>query len=283
MATLREIKRRIDSVKNTQQITSAMKMVAAAKLRSAQQQLIETRPFADSLFDIISRIAFLPAGKAHPCFATRRTKRVCYVLITADRGLCGSFNSNLIRAATKQLEQESVEKGLLTIGKKGFDHFRRTDIPIVGKYINFFSKLSFQHAAKMADSFLNAFEKRQHDRIVFIYNEFTSIGQQRIAIRQFLPIIPNRQSKVNVTTLFEPHPHKVLDTLLSTSLQYALFNMLLESVAAEQWARMTAMETASENAAEMIERLLLHYNKTRQAAITTELTEIVSGVEALKG
>ena len=285
MATLREIKRRIDSVKSTQQITKAMKMVAAAKLRKAQQQLADTRPFADELFQTVSTIARQPSIKNHPWFEKRRPKRVCYILITADRGLCGGFNANLIREAGTRLHKHKTKKViLLTVGKKGYDHFRHLEAPVAGKYINFFNTLSFNDAGKITDALIEKFEKKQLDRIYIIYNEFQSIVKQNIVVKQFLPIIPTKRiTPIPITTVFEPHPQKLLDELLPTSLQYKMYRMLLESYTAEQGARMTAMETASDNADDMIKTLVLYYNKARQTAITTELNEIVSGAEALKG
>ena len=284
MATLREIKRRIDSVKSTQQITKAMKMVAAAKLRKAQKQLYDTRPFSDELFDIISRIFSLPSGKDHPYFEQRKPNKTCYVLITADRGLCGGFNSNLIRAARKSLLKSKVKNPrLLTIGKKGYDFFRKSDIRVAGKYTEFFGKLSLQDAIKITGALIEKFEKKQLDRIYIVYNEFLSVAHQDITVSQFLPIIPKEQAEEPATAMLEPHPHKILQQLVPMTLQYQMFRMLLESYTAEQSARMTAMETAAENADEMIKKLVLYYNKARQAAITTELTEIVSGVEAFKG
>ena len=283
MATLREIRRRIDSVKSTQQITKAMKMVAAAKLRKAQQQLASARPFYDELAEIVGRIAVLKSGHNHPYFTQRKTNHDCYVLITADRGLCGSFNSNLIRTATKQLQAEGGQACLLIVGKKGYDHLRRTDAKIEGKYIDFYNNLSFQDAAKITNTLVKNFENKKFDRVFIIYNEFESIIQQGITVKQFLPVIPKKHDKRPVTIVYEPHPDKVLNHLAPTCLQYQFYCMLLESYTAEQSARMTAMETAADNADEMIKRLILFYNKARQAAITTELTEIVSGVEALKG
>lgn len=287
MATLREIKRRIDSVKSTQQITKAMKMVAAAKLRKAQDELGANRPFSDKAFEMIGTLSRQPAAKEHPYFVKRRHKKVLCVFVSADRGLCGSYNSNLIRVAEQKMRSMQDRKvSLLTIGKKGYDHFRRIEnTPLVGKYIDFFNKLRFKDAVKITDELIEQYEKGRFDSICVIYNNFKSIAQQRIVTKQFLPIVPviNKNEKEPVATVFEPHPEKMLDELLRTSLQLDMYRILLESFTAEQSARMTAMETASENANDMIKTLVLYYNKARQAAITTELNEIVSGAEALKG
>ncbi|MBN1482715.1 ATP synthase F1 subunit gamma [candidate division KSB1 bacterium] len=284
MATLREIKRRIDSVKSTKHITKAMKMVAAAKLRKAQQQLAFIRPFADELGGVIGTIARQPVAKNHDYFAHQPAKRVCYVLITADRGLCGSYNTNLIRLAEEKLSASDSEKSFVAVGKKGYDHFRRHGIPLAGKYIDFFSKLSYNDAVKIAKSLMIQFDKKRFDHIYIIYNTFTTIVQQTVCLQQFLPILPARPiDSAPVTTVFEPHPINILNKILPMSLHHNMYRILLESFTAEQSARMTAMETASDNADEMIKKLVLYYNKARQTAITTELTEIVGGAEALKG
>lgn len=287
MATLREIKRRIDSVKSTQQITKAMKMVAAAKLRKAQEQLGHNRPFSDKSFKMIATLSRQPAAKDHPYFTKRARKKVLCVFVSADRGLCGSFNSNLIRVAEEKMDKlQDRQASLLTIGKKGYDHFHRLEEPrLVGKYVEFFNKLSFDDAVKITDELIEQYEKGRFDTIFVIYNNFKSIAQQKIVVKQFLPIVPNitKDEPEPVATVFEPRPEKMLNELLQTTLQLDMYRILLESFTAEQSARMTAMETASENASEMIKTLVLYYNKARQAAITTELNEIVSGAEALKG
>lgn len=286
MATLREIKRRIDSVKSTQQITKAMKMVAAAKLRKSQEELGANRPFSDKAFEIIGILSRQKAAKNHPYFTKRSGKKILCVFVSADRGLCGSFNSNLIRVAEKSLRSlKERNASLVAIGKKGYDHFRHIeDAPLVGKYVDFFNKLSFDDAIKITDELIEAYEQKRFDSICVVYNSFKSIAKQKIIVKQFLPIVPVKSKEPDpVATVFEPHPEKMLNELLRTSLQLDMYRILLESFTAEQSARMNAMETASENANDMIKRLVLYYNKARQAAITTELNEIVSGAEALKG
>jgi F-type H+-transporting ATPase subunit gamma len=287
MATLREIKRRIDSVKSTQQITKAMKMVAAAKLRKAQDELSANRPYSDRAFEMIGTLAQQKAAKEHPFFVRRSRKKILCVFVSADRGLCGSFNSNLIRVAEHEMKRLHDRKAhLITIGKKGYDHFRRLeDSRLVGKYVDFFNKLHFNDAVKITNELIAQYEKGRFDSICVIYNDFKSIAQQEIIVKQFLPIIPvvNKDEAEPVATVFEPNPEKMLDELLRSTLQLSMYRILLESFTAEQSARMNAMETASENANEMINTLVLFYNKARQAAITTELNEIVSGAEALKG
>lgn len=283
MATLREIKRRIESVKNTQQITKAMKMVAAAKLRKSQQQLLALRPYTKKLFGITSTLAQMPFARHHVYFENREPDKVLYVLVTADRGLCGSFNSNLIKAATQAMESKTGAK-MIVIGRKGYDHFRRRRYAIAAKYIDFFKKASLQDARKIVNYLTSAWEQKKYDRIYIIYNEFQSILQQNIVIKQFLPIVPEQSKEGEERRdLFEPHPRKILQTLTPRALLYSMNLILLESFCAEQGARMTAMETASDNANDMIKSLVLFYNKARQASITKELSEIVGGAEALKG
>jgi len=283
MATLREIKRRIESVKSTQQITKAMKMVAAAKLRKSQQQLLDLRPYAKKLFGITSILAQMPSAENYIYFKNRRPDKVLYVLVTADRGLCGSFNSNLIKTAAEAVDGKANAK-MITIGRKGYDHFRRRSFSIAAKYTDFFNKASIRDAEKIVSYLTTAYEQKKYDRVYIIYNEFQSIIQQNIVIKQFLPIIPE-QSKEDEErrNLFEPHPQKIIQTLTPRALLYSMNLILLESFCAEQGARMTAMETASDNANDMIKSLVLFYNKARQAAITKELNEIVGGAEALKG
>jgi len=284
MATLREIKRRIESVKSTQQITKAMKMVAAAKLRKSQQQLLDLRPYAKKLFNITSTLAQLPSARHHIYFENRKPDKVLYVLVTADRGLCGSFNSNLIKAAAEAFDGQASAK-IVAIGRKGYDHFRRRRYRIAAKYIDFFNKVSFRDAEKIVSYLTAAYEQKKVDRVYIIYNEFQSIIQQNIVIKQFLPIVPELSSEDGEERrdLFEPAAQKILKTLTPRALLYSMNLILLESFCAEQGARMTAMETASDNANDMIKALVLFYNKARQAAITKELNEIVGGAEALKG
>ncbi len=284
MATLREIKRRISSVKSTQQITRAMKMVAAAKLRKSQQWLTQSRPYAEELFRLASFLSQRRMVGSHPYFEQRPVKNVCYVLITADRGLCGSFNSNLIRTANQELEKYvPLKPCLMTVGRKGYDHYKRREYPVAGYYVDFFNSLSLNNAEEIVNRLVKRFEEKAIDQIFVVYNEFQSIVQQRILVKPFLPIVPLPAPEKDFDMLYEPHPRVILDDLLPNALKYQMYQMLLESYTAEQGARMTAMEQASDNADAMIKDLVLFYNKTRQAAITTELSEIVSGAEALRG
>lgn len=286
MATLREIKRRIESVKSTQQITRAMKMVSAAKLRKSQQLLSQTRPYADELDQIISFLSSRHKINNHPLFQTREPHKVCYVLVTAEKGLCGGFNAHLIRTANEYLlSTKAKESCLITIGRKGYEFYKSRHLPISGYFIDFLNKFEFKNAKNIAFALQKRFIERKYDQIFFIYNEFKSIIKQDVVVKQFLPVVAKEEviHDSPITVVFDPHPEVILDKLLPMSLNYAVYRILLESITAEHAARMTAMEAASDNAQEMIKDLLLFYNKARQAAITKELNEIVSGAEALKG
>ena len=285
MATLRDIKRRIASVRSTQQITKAMKMVAAAKLRKAQERLYKARPYAYRIAQVLGHVAARVDRSAHPLLADREPDRIGYVVVTGDRGLCGSFNTNILRHAHEELDAVRAETvGLITVGRKAVQHFDKLDVPVLGRYMNFFNDLEFSHAMAIASLIRNKFLDHELDHIYVIYNEFKSAVQQRIVVEQILPIVPElpEKEKHPGEYLFEPSPQAILDPLLDRYLNVRVWRILLESYAAEQGARMTAMEAATENAEEMIHNLILHYNKARQASITKEIIEIVSGAEALK-
>ncbi len=288
MATLREIKRRIASVKSTMQITKAMKMVAAAKLRKSQTRLMSTRPYSRQLADVLGNVAKKSRQHLHPMMKNRAPRKVCYVLLTADKGFCGSFNANLIRFTKKELNTSTADKKyLVTIGKKGYEHFKRNDFPLYAHYIELFNNLEFTHARQITAELMKEFNNGTFDRVYIIYNQFKNAVQQETQIEQFLPVLEPIDDNVEkpgaVSFLYEPNPQVILDKLIPMSLNFQMWRILLESAASEFGARMTAMETASDNAQEMIKELTLYYNKARQAAITKELNEIVSGAEALKG
>ncbi len=287
MATLRTIRRRIGSVKSTQQITKAMKMVAAARLRKAQDRMLKARPYSKSLDDTLGHVAAKVDSSLHPLLNVREPKRIGFVVVTGDRGLCGSFNANIIRRATnemKQTQQNGVEFELIAVGKKGFEHFNRRRYPILEKYINFFDKLDFKHAQDIAALIQDQYVSEKLDRIYLVFNEFKSAIQQNIIVQQLLPIVPRppQDEKFATEFLFEPSPLKILDNLCSRYLNIEIWHALLESLAAEMGARMAAMSTATDNAKELIIQLTLYYNKVRQANITRELMDIVGGAEALK-
>jgi len=287
VATLRTIRRRIASVKSTQQITKAMKMVAAARLRKAQERMLRARPYAKSLDELLGHVAAKVDPSLHPLLQVREPKRVAFVVVTGDRGLCGSFNANIIRRGANEMNasrQSNLEIELITVGKKGFEHFNRRHYPIIEKYINFFDKLDFSHAQDIAALIKEKYIDGQFDRIYLVYNEFKSAIQQNIIVQQLLPIVPRppQDEKYAADYIFEPSPIKLLDKLCPLYLNIEIWHALLESFAAEMGARMAAMGAASDNAKELIIQLTLYYNKVRQASITRELMDIVGGAEALK-
>ncbi|MCP4726068.1 MAG: ATP synthase F1 subunit gamma [bacterium] len=284
MATLKEIRRRITSVKKTQQITKAMKMVAAAKLRKAQDNIIKARPYAYKLNDVLANVASRVNRSMHPLLDERDPEKIAYVVLTGDRGLCGGFNNNIIRKSKEIIQTEEIENyQLVTVGRRGHEHFERREYPILDRYINFFNNLEYAHAQVITDKIIDLYIKNELDRVVLIYNEFKSAVSQKIVVEQLLPVkAAEIDSKGSVDYIYEPEPVKILDTILPLHVGIQIWKVLLESYAAEQGARMTAMENATDSAQEMIENLTLHYNRARQAAITKEISEIVGGAEALK-
>lgn len=285
MAALRDIKRRIVSVKKTQQITKALKMVAAVKLRRAQQRIIQARPYAHRLNEIMGHISSKVDHSLHPLLAVRDPKRVCYVVVTADQGLCGSFNMNIIRNAEAEFARlNNQELNLVLIGRKGRDYFKRRNYPAIGEYTSFFRNLQFQQAIEIADLLRELYIQEKLDRIFLIYNEFKSAAQQRVIVEQLLPIIPivPEDKKYIADFIFEPNALSILDLLCPKNLNIQIWRVLLESYASEMGARMTAMEYATENAEELITELTMRFNRIRQESITKELLEIVGGSEALK-
>ncbi|MBN2411325.1 ATP synthase F1 subunit gamma [candidate division KSB1 bacterium] len=286
MATLREIKRRISSVKSTMQITKAMKMVAAAKLQKSQMKLMSTRPYSQKLSGVLENVVKKSKRHKHPLMKERKVKKVCYVLLTADKGLCGSFNANLIRRAHSELNQSEAQKNhLITIGRKGYEHFRHISYPVTAHYIDIFNNLEFSQARVIAGELMKSYLNGKFDRVYIIYNQFKNAVQQDMIVEQFLPIVPEpTEEKIHPAGyVYEPKPEAILKVLVPMSLNFKMWKILLESATSEFGSRMTAMETATDNAQEMIKELTLFYNKARQAAITKELNEIVSGAEALKG
>jgi len=287
MATLREIRKRISSIRSTQQITKAMKMVAAARLRKAQERITAIRPYAYDLKELIAHlIAVSPELRNVPLLARRPVEKVLLVVVTADRGLCGGFNSNILRAASRRVsEYGDKEVALFTVGRKSTEFFTRRNYEVVEKKLNFFNALSFEDALEISRNLVSAYTDRTYDRIEIIYNEFKSAIQQNVIIEQFLPFVPDEEmvsEKVQIDFLYEPDKMAIINEAIPKDLNVQAWRILLESNAAEQGARMTAMESATDNAQELIDKLTLFYNRARQAAITTEISEIVGGAEALK-
>jgi F-type H+-transporting ATPase subunit gamma len=284
LATLRIIKRRINSIRGTQQITNAMNMVAAAKLRRAQENIIKARPYAYKMINVLNDISAIANRKIHPLLEQREIKKICFVVVGGDRGLCGGFNNNVFRKAENIYKQHSnLDRSIIVVGKKARDFFRIRKYPMIFEYVNFYRTLKFSDAQQIVGQIIKLYLEKNLDRVDVVYNEFKSAIRQEVILEQLLPFVPKEEeSKTQVDYLYEPSADKIMDTLLPLHLNVQMWRILLESNAAEQAARMTAMEAATDNAQEMIENLTLLYNKTRQYAITKELSEIVGGAEALK-
>jgi F-type H+-transporting ATPase subunit gamma len=293
MATLRDIKQRIVGIKNTQQITKAMKMVAAARLRRAQENVINAKPYSRKMAEVLSHLLKSVGANNNPLFTQKEVKSAAIIIVTSDRGLCGGFNMNAIRLTEELIEsdfkllQDNNKLQLYCVGKKGNDYFSKKEkYNVVGSYPGIFSKLEFEFAAKLANELTNKFLSAEIDKVVIVYNEFRSVIQQKIISKQFLPIEnieeEENSAKKHIEYIYEPNQAEILGSLLPRHLKGQLWTVLLDSYAAELGARMTAMEMATENAKEMIRTLQIKFNKERQAAITKEILEIVSGANALK-
>ena len=290
MATLRDIKLRIKGVKSTQQITKAMKMVAAAKLRRATESVLNARPYAKKISVLLSSLVIEDEKQANPLFADREVKNVAVVVVTADRGLCGAFNTNIIKEAVRYLEEEVKQKGLnfqlYCLGKKGSDYFGRRNYNLVAAYPGIFSHINYTIAQKLVDEIIPKYLDGSIDKVIIIFNEFKSIIQQKIVVEQFLPIASGAQNEnvrqESANYIDEPDQKAIFEYLIPKHLKGQMWRVLLESNASEFAARMTAMDNATTNAKELIRTLSLTYNSKRQAAITTEILEIVSGANALK-
>ena len=281
-----DIRRRIRSVKNTQQITKAMKMVAAAKLRRAQERMMAARPYSAGLRQVLASLASRVDLAMHPLLQQRETEeKVLFLVVTADRGLCGAFNTNILRAAQNVIAEKAwphVE--LLPIGRKANDFFRRRTLPIRRQATGIYQALSLDTAREIAVALTQDFLSGEIDAVYVLYNEFKSIMAQRVTLERILPLEPATETQGSGTPeidyIYEPGPEQILNDLLPKHIEFQLYRILLESAAAEQGARMTAMESATKNASEMISHLTLTYNRIRQAAITKEIIEIVSGAAA---
>ena len=280
MATLLDIRHRIRSIKSTQQITRAMKMVAAARLRRAQDSIFNARPYANQMLTLLASLAARTEQRAHPLLAERPLEKVLVVLITADRGLCGAFNANLIRAAQHYLEEHrSQEVSIIAVGRKGRDVFRKQPYQIVSEHINLFGRLQFSQAQQVAKEIIDLYTEQKVDAVDFLYNEFKSIMTQRVIVERYLPVKPVQPAtgEALIDYIYEQPALEIFNTLLPRYVEIEVYRALLESQAAELAARMTAMDAATNNASELIESLTLHLNRVRQAAITREIIEVVSG------
>ncbi len=290
MPSLKAIKKRIGSVKNTRQITKAMKMVSAAKLRRAQDNIIAARPYARKMEEVLQSLACCAEGDRHPLLEVREAKRLLLLVVTSDRGLCGGFNANLCKAADRFIREkksEYEEITLMTLGRKGYE-FLKNRHTVTKNYPNLISKPNYQTAALLAREIIEGYEGEQYDQVIILYNAFKTVMSQDITFQQLLPVVPPEAEAASldegqVEYIYEPSVRELMDEIVPKNIEVQIFKAMLESVAAEHGARMTAMDSASKNASEMIGKLTLQYNRARQAAITKELMEIISGAESIKG
>ncbi len=285
MPSLKDLKNRINSVKKTEQITKAMRMVAAAKLRRAQTDIVTARPYAIKMNEVLVSLVSRLSPDAHPLLKVREPKKGVVVVIASDRGLCGAFNQNVFRKTETFLKDNANrldQTSLVLVGKKSIDFYKRKNVNIRKSYV--IGKPNFSLAAEICDDLINGYVKSEYDELTIIFNEFKSAMTQILHVDKVLPIEPiESDENSRLEYIFEPSEDLLLETLLPMSLKVFFYRALLESAASEHGARMTAMESASGNASEVIGKLTIKYNRQRQAAITTELVEVVGGAEALKG
>lgn len=292
MATLRDIKSRITGVSNTQQITKAMKMVAAAKLRRAQENIINARPYNRKLNELLGRLLLVEKNIDNPLVNEKEVNSVAILVVTSDNGLCGAFNMNIIRYTEEKIKTEYAELYkagkvyLYCIGKKGYEYFKKRNFNVVDGYVGVVKDLKYEFVTSLLNSIVFKYKQNEYGKVVIIFNEFKSVMQQNLIDQQLLPIkVDVKEEELGVTNkefIYEPGKPEIINSLFPKYLNTQLWRALLESYASELGARMTAMDLATENAKELIRQLKLMYNKARQSSITTEILEIVSGAEALK-
>jgi F-type H+-transporting ATPase subunit gamma len=287
MPSLQHIRRKISSVKSTQKITKAMKMVAAAKFKRAQDRILSARPYAQKMAAVLKSLSAGVNRDLHPLLRRRAARKIELVVITADRGLCGAFNANILRRAQDFIREKSdggPEVGISVVGRKARDFFRRRGIVPRRIWVQLFDRLAYAKGAEIGQDLAAYYTEGTIDELYILYNEFKSVMQQKVVIERLLPIEPPEEAEpVKGSYLYEPDEELVLDTLLPKYVEVQVFHALLESAAGELGARMTAMDSASRNAGELIRKMTLIYNKTRQAVITKELMDIVGGAEAMRG
>ncbi|MEI7491853.1 MAG: ATP synthase F1 subunit gamma [Bacteroidota bacterium] len=296
MAGLKEVRIRIASVKSTQQITSAMKMVAASKLRKAQNSIIKLRPYAAKLRELLQNLSGSIGDSGESIYSEQREpEKILIIVISSNRGLCGAFNSNIMKASLALIHeryQAQFDKGnvnLITIGKRATEYFTKRNFKVVGHHDEFFDNLTFANISPFAEYLMQSFVKKEFDRIEIVYNQFKNAAVQKLVNEQFLPVvqdvIPGKavKNQSSADYIFEPDNETVVRELIPKTLRIQVFKAVLDSFAAEMGARMTAMQQATDNARELLKNLNITYNKARQNQITNELIEIVSGAEALKG
>jgi F-type H+-transporting ATPase subunit gamma len=290
MPSLKEVKSRITSVTSTQQITKAMKMVAAAKLRKSQERILQFRPFAQHLSYLLKNLSSASQDGVEWYNAVRPEKKILIVAVSSDRGLCGGFNTSVIKATIRLMQEDYNEQRkagnvtVLPIGRKVFEYATKRNVKHLPGYWEMLGQLAFDRVAEAAESIMDGFKKGEYDKVVIVYNEFKNVATQILRTEQFLPIaLPKDARKGNdVDYIYQPNRDEIIAGLIPKSLKVQLFKAVIDSIAAENGARMTAMDKATENAGELLKDLKLTYNRTRQAAITKEILEIVAGAEALK-
>jgi F-type H+-transporting ATPase subunit gamma len=290
MASLKEVKSRISSIISTQQITKAMKMVAAAKLRRSQERIIQMRPFSQKLSDVLRSVSGANDDGQNWYNTVREEKNILIVAVSADRGLCGSFNTSIFKATLKLVKDNyslQLDRGNVTImpiGKKALEYFTKRGFKIEGGYWDLFQNISFDNVSRAAEYLMESYKSGKYDKIEVVYNEFKNVATQILRVEEYLPIlpVPSEEKKAEVDYIYQPDREEIVTGLIPKSLKVQLFKAVLDSNAAENGARMTAMDKATENAGELLKELKLTYNRTRQAAITKEILEIVGGAEALK-
>ena len=283
MANLKDIRNRIKSVKSIQQVTRAMKMVAAAKLRKSQERMEQSRPYATRLENLIQSLLPDVNRSMLKVLDVREVQRTAFVVITSDRGLAGSFNSNIIKKAEQEIAEFGKDNSeLFCIGRKGRDYFKKRDHHIADSFVEFWNELKFEDAIDMGSGIVNRFISKEVDEVQVVYNYFRNIGSQEVVVEKLLPVsFDDSNDKKAVDRIYEPSKLEIVQSLIPKHLNIQMWKYLLESFASEQAARMVAMGNATDNAGEIIRDLQLEYNKARQAAITTEMLEIVGGAEAL--
>ena len=289
MATLRDIKRRIKAVESTSKITKAMKMVAAAKFRKAQQRMLEMRPYAERMSQILSNLSTAAESQAHPLLEVRPRKNIEVLVLTSDRGLCGAFNANIMKAATRyftDLQKDDIQAVPSVVGRKARDYYRRRGIEMRKTWTGISGKISYANAQEIAADVIENYLNESVDEVILIYNEFKTVVSQQVVVSRLLPLAPIEHEEGGAPEqnfIFEPTRQAIFSSLVPKNVEIQIFRALLESQASEEAARMAAMENATKSAREMIDRLTLQFNKARQASITKELMDIVGGVEAMKG
>ena len=284
MATLRQLRNRVASVKNIQRVTNAMQMVAAARMRRAQEGITAARPYAQHLDRVLQRLSGNIEEGGHPLLSERPVERVAIAVVTADRGLCGGFNANICRRVLNELSlYENQKIQLVAIGRKGRDFFRNRNFDLIGEHIDVFRELAFTQAVAIAGDLTSRFLAGDVDRVLLVYSEFKSVAQQVPVVAQLLPIVPQEQQREerHVDYVFEPAPDRLLEALVPRHVNFQIWRSLLESNAGEQAARMQAMDNATKNAGDLIDDLTQEMNRERQSAITLELMDIIGGAEAV--